>query len=453
MAFGNFFRKLLGGVQTLEMSDDPFGSRQREATAAKPAGNAPAAASASAPRCLVQRDEMLDARSRIAGYRFTVRRVDSALSPTFDETVAALRAENISAFAQRRLALLQVSVADSHRAGIRQFIAPNTFFLISSPPAGEDWGAWQQAVEALKLAGGKLAVDDTAAAEKTALACADLCVLDFRGYALENFERLLRRLTRGETPQTVAVNGLSAWAEHRLCMDRRATYTLGGFASQPDEAESGERLNQSRLVLIEMLNLLRRDADIAEIAAVAKRDPVVAVKVLAMANTPILGLSAPVANIDQAMLVLGRATLYRWLSVSMFRAGSEGGRDESLLEMALWRARFLELAAAGLHTKEACDELFLVGLFSLLDSLLGMPMARVVERMTLPPAVREVLVDSSGPYVRHLMLALAVEKGRFDHASRVADMLGINEANVETSARDARAWAEAALDAGRGDGT
>ncbi|MBK8522899.1 MAG: HDOD domain-containing protein [Betaproteobacteria bacterium] len=314
-------------------------------------------------------------------------------------------------------------MADSHRASIRQFIAPNTFFLISSPPAGEDWGAWQQAVEALKLAGGKLAVDDTAAAEKTALACADLCVLDFRGYALENFERLLRRLTRGETPQTVAVNGLSAWAEHRLCMDRRATSPPGGFASQPDEAESGERLNPSRLVLIEMLNLLRRDADIAEIAAVAKRDPVVAVKVLAMANTPILGLSAPVANIDQAMLVLGRATLYRWLSVSMFVPGPRRPRRVFARNGPL-AGTFPRTRRSRPAQREACDELFLVGLFSLLDSLLGMPMARVVERMTLPPAVREVLVDSSGPYVRHLMLALAVEKGRFDHASRVADMLG-----------------------------
>lgn len=432
------------------MSDDPFNAG-KPAVAATPAGRPPAPAAAQSPHCLVQRDEMLDARSRIAGYRFSVRRVGSTLSPTFDETVAALRAENLAAFAQRRLALLPVSVADSHRAGMRQFIAPNTFFLVASPAAGEDWGAWQHAVEALKAAGGKVAIDDAAAAEKTALAQADLCMLDFRSYALENFERLLRRLTRGEAALSVAVDGLSAWAEHRLCMDRRATYTLGGFAGQPDEAESGERLNQSRLVLIEMLNLLRRDADVTEIAAVAKRDPLVAVKVVAMANAPILGLSAPVASLDQAMLVLGRTTLYRWLSVSMFRAGADGGRDESLLEMALWRGRFLELAAAGQHARPECDELFLVGLFSLLDTLLGMPMARVVERMTLPAAVRDVLVDSAGPYGRHLMLALAVEKGRFDHASRIAGTLGIDEAALESALRDARTWAEAALDAGGGE--
>ncbi len=393
---------------------------------------------------MVQRDEMLDAKSRIAGYRFVVRRIGSTLTPTLGETVAALRAENVAVFAQRRVALLPVTASDSYRPEYRQFIAPNAYFLVASPAAGEDWGAWREAVESLKAAGGKVAIDDAAVAERSALALADICLLDFRSYTLENFERLLRRLVRSESPLPVAADGLSAWAEHRLCLDRGATYSLGGFAASPEEASSGNQLNQSRLVLIEMLNLLRRDAELTEIAEVAKRDPGVAVKVVAMANAPVMGLSSKVGSLDQAMMVLGRATLYRWLSVSMFRAGSGGGRDEALLEMALWRARFLELVAAG-RSKSECDELFLVGLFSLLDSLLGMPMAQVVERMTLPEKVCEVLLSSSGPYGRYLMLAIVFEKGRAEQIERLIEGLGISTECVTGASVEARAWAEAAL--------
>lgn len=441
MAIGSFFKGLFGGQPPARISDDPFGSRP----APKPSVTAEALPVE--PRCIVQRDEMLDANSRIAGYRFVVRRLGSTLSPTVAEAAAALRSENVAAFAQRRLALLPVGIKDSYRAELRQFMAPNAYFLVASPSDG-DWTEWQQAVAALKAAGGKLAVDDVAAAEKTALEQADLCVLDFRACALEHFERLVLRLTRGDDAVPVAVDGLSAWAEHRLCIDHRASYSLGGFAALPDEEEAKDRLNQSRLVLIEMLNLLRRDADLAEIAEVAKRDPAVTVKVVTMANAPIMGLSSAVASLDQAMMVLGRATLYRWLSVSMFRVGSGGGRDESLLEMALWRARFLELLAAGVRSKAECDEVFLVGLFSLLDSLLGIPMAQVLQRMALPPAVAEVLLDSGGPHGRYLLLAMAVEKGRFEQAMRMAAALSLDAEKLEHACREARAWAESALIAG-----
>lgn len=440
MALGRFIRNIFGGDKTVTFSDDPFGSQKVPPPTVK-------AESVPQPRCVVQRDEILDARSRIAGYRFVVRRFGSTLTPTVAETAAALRAENVAAFAERRLVLLPVTAEDCLRAEFRQFIAPNAYFLVASPSADQDPAAWRQVLETFKAGGARIAIEGAALADRAALDLADLCLLDFRGHSLEHFERLLRRLARGAKPLPVAVDNLGAWAEHRLCMDRHATYSLGGFAAGSDEDEAKDQINQSRLVLIEMLNLLRQDADLAEIALVAKRDPGVAVKVVSMANTPMLGLSAPVASLDQAMMVLGRETLYRWLSVSLFRAGSSNGRDETLLEMALWRARFLELLATGARPKSECDELFLVGLFSLLDSLLGIPMAQVVRRMTLPEPVMAVLLDSSGPYGRYLSLALVAGRGGVEQAERLAGELGVDVGTLENAARAARLWSEEALGA------
>jgi EAL and modified HD-GYP domain-containing signal transduction protein len=151
-----------------------------------------------------------------------------------------------------------------------------------------------------------------------------------------------------------------------------------------------------------------------------------------------------VTSIDQAIMVLGRQQLYRWLAIGMFRAGSASPRDEVLLELALARGRFLELLGQEKFAKADCDELFLLGLLSLLDSLLGLPMAQVVERIHLTPALREVLLENGGPLGRYLLLAIAVEKGHVQNVARLAGQLGHTLGAVEAASIEALAWAEEA---------
>lgn len=438
MPLGRLMKRLIGGAETTaDFNDDPFGSRPPPPTARLPA-DAPAVRST-----IVHREELIDARSRIAGYRFRVRRLGSELAPNPGETLAALAAENLAQFANRRLALVPLAAGDWRRADFRPFVAAGTHFLVAPPAAGEPPADWLAELREIRDAGGRVALGDAGAAVADALTLADLLILDFRTHALDAFERRVRELRR--QPQlALAADGIASWAEHRLCQSLGLTYSLGDFAAGADDQEPRDKLDQSRLILIEMLNLLRSDAELDEIAAVAKRDPGIAVKIVGMANSPAAGLASPVASLEQALLVLGRATVYRWLSIAMFRTGGSG-RDEALLEMALWRARFLELAAAGRLGKPAGDELFLVGLLSLMDSLLGLPMDQVVRRMKLPAQVAEVLLDSAGPYGRFLLLALAVEKGRGEQAAKFADALDIAQAQVEAAAREARSWAEAAL--------
>lgn len=443
MAFGSFVKRLLGGSDTVTVSDDPFGSRKTLPNTVAPPPEPPKREA----DVMVQREEIIDGRSRIAGYRFVARRLGGGAPPPAPAAVAALCKDNLAAFAERRLALISLTAKDWQAADFRQLVAPHTTFLLASP-ARDEQDAWRLARDEIKAGGGRIALDSGSADDDAALAHADLLLLDFPAYSLEAFERLVKSLAASRPQLPLLADGIGSWTEHRLCQSMGVRYSLGGFAATADEEDKGEKLNQSRLVLIEMLNLLRREADAAEIAAVAKRDPGVAVKVVGMANSPLSGLSAPVASLEQALLVLGRATLYRWLSLAMFRSGNGGGRDEALLELALYRARFLELLATGSRPKAECDELFLVGLLSLLDSLLGMPMAQVVNRMHLPAAVADVLLRNEGPYGRFLMLALVMEKDYGDRAARIAAELGIEPDRLDECSTRARAWAEEALLAG-----
>ncbi|MDO8932292.1 MAG: HDOD domain-containing protein [Rhodocyclaceae bacterium] len=435
MGLGDLFKHLL--------DDEP------DAPAA-PRPVAPLAPASAPPRpvgALLHREEMLDAHGHLSGYRFSFKVVDARVPVPPGAYLDALRAANVRAFAERRLAVVAVHLNEWLHEDFAALIGPHTVFQVHVPPALAASAEWLAGLRRMREAGAGVALSrvENTAAFVPALAVANFGFVDFSAYALEYFERTMKQLRAAHPALTLAVEQVHSWPERRLCMALGAAYVLGDFLSAPDAEEKGEKLNQSRLVLIEMLNLLRSDADTESIAHVAKRDPGVAVHILSMANSPVSGLLQPVASIEQAIVVLGREMLYRWLAVSVFRAGGGGARDEALLQIALARARFLELAALPVLPKADADALFLVGLLSFVDVLLGVPMADVVARMNLMPAVQDVLLRSVGPYGRYLMLAFAVEKGHADKAAQIAATLGIEVAALDVYRGVALLWAEEAL--------
>lgn len=438
MALGKFFRSIfVQGERSASSSSAPAAAL----AAARPPVAVPAP-KREKPVAIVHREEIIDGRSRIAGYRFNARDVRRGTRPAAASVLELLRGEAIVNFAQRRLAVIPLSSEDWAGNDYRQFVAPNTAFLVDAPAPGSDPEAWLDVLRAIRESGAKVALAGGAALP-AALGLADLLFINFSDYSLEAFEQAMRGFKRSYPALQLIVENVQTWPEHRLAQARGATCALGPFTTLADEDDKG-RLNQSRLVLIEMLNLLRNDADADELAAVAKRDPVVAVSVVSMANSPAAGLSGTVASVDQAIVVLGRAHLYRWLTISLFRVGGSP-RDEALLELALRRARFLEILARERGQGKAADELFLVGLLSLADILLGIPIAKVVERMNLPDGVVEVLVSNDGPHGRYLLLAIAMEKGRIEQIERLADLLGAEVASIEAASAAARQWTDEAL--------
>ena len=112
-------------------------------------------------------------------------------------------------------------------------------------------------------------------------------------------------------------------------------------------------------------------------------------KLLRYLNSPAIGLQNPILTIDKALLILGRERCFRWLSLLLFDIKQSNFRERLLTEQALTRAFFLEsLAGLGKVPKDK-DALFILGLFSMLDLLMGMPMAELLEQTQLPEALHQ----------------------------------------------------------------
>lgn len=415
---------------------------------AKPAsapstGAAPApapVAEAAEPTAIITRAEIVDERHRLSGYRFSAPLPEA-------ELIDALVASQLPDFAQKRLALVQISmdaVASNHYLPL---VAPNTVFLLDRKEAGLPADQVAGHIGALRQAGCKVALRGVSldAEDAPLLALADFVILYLEEHALADFQVLSKQLRLRYPELKLVVDGVESWDEQRMCASWGANYFMGHFLTTSDKVDPEAKIDQSRMTSIELLNLLRTDAELPAMIEVAKRDPGMTFQVLQWANAPTNGQATKVTSLQQAFMVLGRNQLYRGLTVSMFRlgGGANKDRDESLLEVALTRARFLETCSTLPQAKR--DELFLVGLLSLFDVLLGVPMANLVGKMHLSDDIRDVLLGKEGVYGPYLTMVLLLERDKVDRALAIAETLEIEMDGLPQVGQAAFEWAQESM--------
>jgi c-di-GMP phosphodiesterase len=178
-------------------------------------------------------------------------------------------------------------------------------------------------------------------------------------------------------------------------------------------------LQTGTLRLCQLLNEVMQDRDTATVAQEIRADVALSYKLLRFVNSPAVGLSRAVESVDQAVIVLGRNELYRWLSVLLLSASEGRGSSKALQEIALARARLLEglaerRADAINHPPAA---LFTVGLLSLLNVLLQQPLEAVLQPLRLSDAARQALLHQSGPWASYLQLATDLEHHDMESAT------------------------------------
>jgi EAL and modified HD-GYP domain-containing signal transduction protein len=185
----------------------------------------------------------------------------------------------------------------------------------------------------------------------------------------------------------------------------------------------------SRVLAIRLLRLAQTDADIGEIEAVFRQDFGLAFKLLRFINSAANGLSIQVDSLQQAVMILGYARLTRWLALLVL-ASSEDPNQRPLMALSLRRGYFMERIGRQLVKEINVEELFMTGLFSLLDRIFAQPFEELLEQVNLPDAVSSALLNQGEPYGSLLKLAQAIE-GEDPTAIRAsAQLLGLKEVDV-----------------------
>lgn len=194
--------------------------------------------------------------------------------------------------------------------------------------------------------------------------------------------------------------------------------------------------------LVRLLNLVRNNAEVRDIEAALKQDVAISFKLLRYINSAGFGLSCEIQSFRHAVTILGYEKLHRWLSLLLVTASKDASAP-GLMQASIARGRMMELAGKSYFDKSDLDNLFITGAFSVLDVLLGAPMAEILEQMHLPEPITETLLHGEGIYAPFLELAKACEGNDVARLAKQAETLQLTAESVNRTQLSALAFADA----------
>jgi EAL and modified HD-GYP domain-containing signal transduction protein len=259
---------------------------------------------------------------------------------------------------------------------------------------------------------------------------------------------LVLELPRRYKPHRVTMVAEKVETREVFDATRKAGYTLfqGYYFCRP-VIQTGTTLPANHATYLRLLSALNRpDLTVLELEALIKEDAALSLKVLRCVNSAALPLRREVRSIHDAVVMLGIGPIKQWASVWCLAGLNKGGSPE-LATLALLRARSCELAGSDLRAVDT-SELFLVGLCSLLDSMMGRPMAEALEHLPLSPAAKSALLGDPNPMRSVLEAILAQEKGEWADADASAAAAGLSKTALSQSYLGALRWARALTRAG-----
>jgi c-di-GMP-related signal transduction protein len=230
--------------------------------------------------------------------------------------------------------------------------------------------------------------------------------------------------------------------QYRIAISEGCTLFQGYFFSQPVLLAS-HAVPQNYLVYLRLLAELHRSpTHLHKIEKLVSADASLCYRVLRLANSALQGHPGIVSTIREALLMVGDDAVRKMVTVAMAGALS-AHRSPALLSMALSRAQFCELLAPSLSAEPA--QFYLLGLLSLLDVLLEIPLSRVLETLPITPAMKSALAGDDSIAGRTLHLVCALESCDWHLCEQIQNQLGLAEGAIASFYAQSLRWASAML--------
>lgn len=233
----------------------------------------------------------------------------------------------------------------------------------------------------------------------------------------------------------VIATGVHTRADYARCRKAGCEGFQGNYFAEP-VVVTGAATPTYRL---RALSLLARHetASFEQLERVISEDPGLALKLVKLANSAFFGGRHRVGSVRQALMALGSVAVRRWATLLVLAGATD--RPTHLLELGLLRARLCELVAARTPGAEG-ERAFTVGLFSVVDSLLGVRMPALLAELPFDERTARALDEHDGPEGRLLAGVLAYECGDFDGCTRH----GVSLVDIARAYAEALDWSDGA---------
>jgi c-di-GMP-related signal transduction protein len=334
---------------------------------------------------------------------------------------------------------------DSLASGHLDLVQPGRIVLEIPPVHGNAAEEIERRIGGLSDArkrGQRLAFNHTVltAAYLPWLPLADFIKIDLQQVRPELVEPMVR-LAQKKTQARLIVEKVETDAQYQQAKALGVPLFQGYWFAKP-AVVTGQNVRPAQAVIIQLINLVRKQASTAEIEQVLKHDASLSYNLLRFINSAGFGLQTEITSFRHAVMMLGLKKLFRWAALLLTTSRS-AGVSPALGATAIVRGRLMELLAIERqHTPEECDNAFVTGVFSLLDTMLDMPMDRALGSISLPESVVAALLLRRGPLAPLLELCIACETGDDATFARTSDALRLDNQQVNWAHLQALAWAE-----------
>jgi len=395
----------------------------------------------------IGRQPIMDLKQNITGYELFFRHSADAQEAVFEDDLKACSNVLMNTIGDmdmqwllgNKLAFINVSSAMLESDFLELMPAKKTVFeILRSVEPTHDL---LTRCKALRHEGYQFALDNPHlnAYSEAFLPYASYVKIDIQSTSSADAEKLFKHYTLNNAQLIVEkVETAEQFAE---CKKIGFKHFQGFYFAKP-ETFATKVVNASFDSVLTILNAVSNDdSEISEIEAGFKRDAALSFKLLRYINSVGFGLSCEIQSINHAITILGRKQLYRWLTLLMVTAG-ENSTPPALMKTSITRGRLTELLGESYFEKKDRENLFILGVFSLLDVILQTPMEQALEKIQLPESVSSALLHRTGIYGPFLQLTEACEEADSKKIIELANLLQFDAKKVNECHIAALAWVE-----------
>ena len=399
---------------------------------------------------LVARQPIFDLSGRVSGYELLFR--DSSLKPGLGgkSSQAATSSVMLDGFELMRPFLTGQQ---------RFFINFTGEFLVAELPAVlppetcvieiletvEPSESVLKGIRNLKKRGYVFALDDYVGQPRLEpfLSLVDIIKVDVLALSPEETARQAAVLSR--YPARLLAEKVESHEVAERCRAQGFSLFQGFFYGKP-KIVKGKKLAPSQMTKARLLSLsANRNVELEEIIESIAADVFLSYKLLKLINSVYFGLVMEIRNVGHAVSMLGLDRVKQWLCVITLAEMDTSPMSQELVCFSALRAKFLEQLAQK-HVKQYPQQksdvprLFLVGLFSLLESMLRIPLKDIFASIPLDEQVLQVLTQGTGPYAPWYQLMQSYEKGDWTLAKKLSSKLGLKSHDLASAYFDAGTW-------------
>lgn len=266
----------------------------------------------------------------------------------------------------------------------------------------------------------------------------DLIKIDLRAMSFDEIEQVIEDISDFPDIKLLAEK-VETQEEFEKCKEMGFQYFQGYFFSKPEMVKT-KTLSPAQMTLAELLyETSTPEIDLPKITQIFERDINLSYKLLRYTNSAAFKRRAEISTIKQALVVLGKYELKKFLSL-LFTASVSDEKPMELLNLAMVRARFCENLASLEGTADS-SMAFLTGMMSLIDAILDQSIETVMEQLPLSAEIKDALVNKQGVLAEYLSLALAYEQGDWEQELAIEEQLKLSGKQVPATYSNAINWA------------